>query len=340
MIRTVLFPVSYSAYGTMPGRTNRLSYILAEMAEISVMEVDPELAPIAVSWKVPDKFGFNGRQAMWARDETGRQQTVFFEGRHWVRMLDWTKGDPSPPLRTDDFLAGATAGNFNWLLGFPQPTRSRRLTVVDGDPKKQFPEIDTSQRKNATLIARGLEFISVGGVLHQRCDQPVFRLVIEHLGTGDDKVITTAPVVDAFEIRGPISHFARNECLPLCMEGELRAHCPNMDEIIGTSFEGPTIHYPESISIADNLRVAADYHVQAFQSQHHDLGFHATTFFEMRDIEAKLEYLTERLRGWSDAAEKLGLSTEAIHRAIEYLDNVPITVDLDTQSVARSRLSP
>jgi hypothetical protein len=350
MIRTVLFPVSYSAYGTMPGRSNRLSYTFAEMTEISVMEVDPELAPIAVSWKVPDKFGFNGRQAMWARDETGGQQTVYFEGRHWVRMLDWTKGDPSPPLRTEDFLAGATAGDFNWLLGFPQPTKNkRRFTIVEGDLEKQFPDISTSERTNAKLLARGLEFISVSGVLHQRCDQPVFKLIIEHLGTGDDKLITTAPVVDAFEIREPINHsLARNESLPLCVEDELPTHCPHMDELIGASFEGPAIHFQDAISIADNLRVAADYHVRTFIWKSHDVRFHGTlhdrnfpqTYLQMRDVEAKLEYLIEEVAAWGNSAEKVGLSTEAIYRAIEYLDNVPITVDLDSQSVARSRLSP
>ncbi|MBY3151138.1 hypothetical protein HFO56_01790 [Rhizobium laguerreae] len=350
MVKTVLFPVSYSAYGTMPGRTNRLSYTLAEMTEISVLDVDPELAPIAVSWKVPDRFGFNGGQAMWARDETSGQHTVYFEGRHWVRMLDWTKGDPSPPLRTDDFLAGATAGEFSWLLGFPQPTRSkRRFTVVDGDPKSQLPDIDTSQRHNAKLIARGLEFISVGGVLHQRCDQPVFRLIIEHLGTEDNKLIATAPVVDAFESRGPRNYFlARNEIIPLFMENELSAHCPLMDRIIAVPFEGPTIHVPEAISIADNLRAAADFYVQTFLLQSQDVGFHRAlhdrkfpeTFLQMRDVEAKLEYLAEQVGAWGNAAEKLGLSTDALYRAIEYLDNVPISVDLGSQSVARSRLSP
>jgi hypothetical protein len=250
---------------------------------------------------------------------------------------------------TDDFLAGATAGDFNWLLGFPQPTKTRRFTIVDGDPKSQFPDIHTSERKNAKLRVRWLEFISVDGVLHQRCDQPVFRLVVEHLGTGDDTLIATAPVVDAFEIHGPINHnVARNESLPLCMEDELREHCPYMAEIIKQPFEGPTIHWPESISVADNLRTAADYHVRTFLSKSYDVRFHTIldgrnftqTYLEMRDVEAKLEYLTEQVGIWGKWAENLGLSTDALHRAIECLDNVPITIDLGSKSVSRSRLSP
>ncbi|MCS4089638.1 hypothetical protein [Rhizobium sp. BK176] len=344
MVRTVLFPVSYSAYGTMPGRTNRLSYTLAEMTEISIVEVDPQFAPIAVSWKVPDEFGYNGRQAMWARDEAGGQHTVYHEGRHWVTVLDWTKGDPSPQLLTDDFLAKAPSGEFNRLLGFSPPTGSkRRFTVVEGDPEKQFPDIDCSHRKDAKRTALGLDFISVGGLLYQRCDQPVFKLIIERGDADGNKPISRGLVVDAFENRDQKMHVTvRTKPIPLGMQDDLASLSPTMADVNVAHGAEPTIHLPESISATDSLRVAADFHVLAFLTDNarafystHDRDF-LEAYLAMRDIDQKLEFVTDRLGEWA----KTGLSTVSLHRAIEYLDDVPISVDLAAQSVARSRLTP
>ncbi|MBY3433333.1 hypothetical protein HFN89_04050 [Rhizobium laguerreae] len=337
MTRTVLFPITYNVHGRLPGRVIPRSYIFAEMVELQVADVAREDAPIAVSWKVPyicAHITSAEYRQMWLFDAEQQQHTVFHEGRHWVRLLRETpyENSPSVPLRSADFERNAGTGAFNECLGFAVPTQGqRKYEVVTEDPANRFDEIIRHGRQKALDLVSGLDFISVDGVLHARCDQPTFKLVPAWLGSGRDRVLKRLPVVDVIENRTPRSFDPmRVSVLPLCMRDEVLRRCSTVGETLPNQFEWPTIHIEDAISADEELRLEADYLVQEFlaltQKALNTRYAGVENYFRKTTIEGKLAYLLSDEREWPHFVSRYGLSVVPLRRAVDALDGVSISL--------------
>ncbi|MBY3151135.1 hypothetical protein HFO56_01775 [Rhizobium laguerreae] len=345
MTRTALFPMTYNVHGRLPGRVMPRSYIFAEMVELQVTDVAREDAPIAVSWKVPyirAHITSAEYRPMWLFDAEQQQHTVFHEGRHWVRLLRETpyENSPSEPLQSADFERDAATGAFNKCLGFAVPTQGqRKFEVVTEDPGNRFDEIIRHGRAKALDLASGLDFISVDGVLHARCDQPCFKLVpawyeVERSAAitsdGPARIKTRYPVVDTKELREPITlDPLRVPALPLSMRDDVARKCPKMGKDID-QFEWPTVHIPESLSADDDLRLEADYRVHEFLAwTENTLGSRwalLEQYFRKPTVEAKLDYLLASAREWPQFESRYGVSMAPLRQAVEALDNRSISI--------------
>lgn len=349
MPRTVLLPMSYKIHGRLPGRVMPRSYIFAEMIEVAVTDVAPEDAPLAVSWKVPylnTHITPSEYRSIWAYDAQQRQHTVFHDGRHWLRLLRETPWSniPSEPVRTADFEAGAEKGAFNGTLGFPVPTQGQRqFEIVAGDPADRFEEIIRNGRSKALEQASGLEFISVSGVLHMRCDQPCFKLVPAWIIDDRTRVKTRYPVVDTQENRTPRElHSFRIPAVPLSMRDEVLRLCPEVHEGPADQFEWPAIHLPDAISADEELRLEADYLVQEFlaltQSELNAQYPGLEHYFGKPTVEAKLDYLLASEPEWHHFEVRSGISTAPLRRAVETLDGMSISLITDASRTAAPML--
>ena len=344
MTRSVLFPMSYNLHGRLPGRVMPRSYIFAEMVELQVTDVAPEDAPVAVRWKVPflrTVITSADYRPMWAFDAEQRQHTVFYEGRHWVQLLKRTQWENSPaePVQSADFERRASAGAFNGDLGFSVPTQGqRKFEVVTDDPGSRFEEVIRHGRPRALELSSGLEFISVAGVLHARCDQPCFKLVPAWYEADRTRVPTRYPVVDTKELRAPRTlDPLRVPALPLSMSDEVSRKCPQMWRV-ADQFEWPTVHIPESISADEDLRLEADYLVHEFLAwTEKNLGTKyagVEHFFRKPTVEAKLDYLLANEPEWREFESRYGVSAAPLRRATEALDNMTISILPDGPATA------
>ncbi|MCV9963581.1 hypothetical protein OIU34_16885 [Pararhizobium sp. BT-229] len=344
MTRTVRFPMSYSIHGRLPGRVMPRSYIFAEMVDLQVTDVAAEDAPVAVSWKVPHirtSVTSAEYRPMWAFDAERRQHTVFYEGRHWVRLLQETHWDnsPSEPLQCADFERAAVTGAFNGGLGFAVPTQGqRKFEIVTDDQGGRFEEVIRHGRPRALELASGLDFISVNGVLHARADQPCFKLVPAWYEADRTRVKTRYPVVDTKELRAPRTlDPVRVPALPLSMRDEVTRKCPQMWRL-ADQFEWPTIHMPESLSTDEDLRLEADYLVHEFLARtENTLGTRYAGlehYFRQPTVEAKLDYLLANEREWPEFRTRYGVSTAPLRRAVEALDNMSISLVPDGRGTA------
>jgi hypothetical protein len=344
MTRTICFPVTYNIHGFLLRRQQPRSYLFAEMAEVSITEVAPQDAPVAVSWKVP----ISSRnitpwelRRMWAFDTDQRQHTRFYEGRHWLRVLaDQPFHDaPSIPLAASEFAARAESGIFNSSLEFAVPTKGqRKFEVVHQEPSDRFMKHYDSDRHRSLARAAGLQFISVDDVLYVRCNQPCYRLVPFAAHSGG---ITHMPVIHPFatgERRG--FEKTRVSALPLSMRDEVIRRCPVANPISDSShggqFEWPEIHLPESMSDDYDLEMEADYYVQEFQagmvsrckSTYPCLDF----YFNEKNPEGKLEYLSRSEDDFKDMSSRLGISTRTLFQSIEALDGMSIGFPLQREA--------
>jgi hypothetical protein len=339
MTRTVQFPISYNVHGRLPGRVIPRSYIFAEMVELQITDVATVDAPVAVSWKVPSlRTAITSAEyrRMWAFDANQRQHTVFYEGRHWLRLLKESPWDRSPgePLNSTEFVQGAASGAFNRGLGFAEPTQGqRKFEMVIGDPGHRFEEVIRHGRARAMDVASELEFISVSGVLHARCDQPIFKLVPGwETGDGGNVVRTKTryPVVDTKELRAPRTlDSLRVPTVPLSMRDEVNRKCPKISKL-ADQFEWPTVHIPESLSADEDLRLEADYLVHEFLAwTEKTLGTRyagVEHYFKKTSVEAKLDYLLASECHWRDFESRTGVSVAPLRRATEALDSMSISL--------------
>lgn len=344
MTRTVPFPMSYNIHGRLPGRVIPRSYIFAEMVDVQVEDVAPEDAPIAVSWKVPllrNVITSAEYRSMWAYDGAQRQHTVFYEGRHWVQVLKRTRWEnhSAEPVKSADFEREAVAGVFNGDLGFSVPTQGqRKFEVVADDPGTRFEEVTRHGRPRALDLASNLQFISVEGVLHARCDQPCFKLVPGWYEADRTRVPTRYPVVDAKELRAPRTLGPlRVLALPLSMRDEVKRKCPQMWRL-GDQFEWPTVHIPESLSGDEDLRLEADYLVHELLAwTEKTLGTKYSGvehYFRKETVEAKVDYLLANEPEWREFESRYGVSMAPLRRAAEALDNMSISILPDGPATA------
>jgi hypothetical protein len=307
------------------------------MAEAFITDVAPIDAPMAVSWKVPitDRAMTSWEyRRMWAYDQEQRQHTVFFDDRHWLRVLTDSPlpNAPSEPLASVDFEASAETGYYNSALGFIVPTQAqRKFEVVPDDPSGRFEEIVRNERSNAYKLAKRLEFISVDGDLHVLCDQPCFKLVPCWVGTGATRIMSRLAVVDTVTNRTSRSLAPmRVTPLPISMREEALRQCPQTKRILAGEFEWPTVHLPESMSHDGDLLLEADYHVQEFlaRTQHvHGTRYAGVdNYFRKNTVEEKLTYLLADERNWGDFAARFGVSTAPLKRAVEALDGMSISL--------------
>jgi hypothetical protein len=307
------------------------------MIDAQIADVSPIDAPLAVSWKVPVidwSIAAAEYRRMWAFDGDQRQQTVFHDGKHWLRLLSESKysASPSAPVRSSDFDATAHTGAFNGALGFAVPTQGqRKFDMVAADPVGRFEEVIRNGRLNAVRLASNLNFISVEGVLHVPCDQPTFKLVPTWRGDERDRAVTLVPVVDAFENRTSRSFDPfRISILPLGMRDEVVRRCSKINTTLAGQFEWPTVHLAESISADEELRIEADYHVQEFlaltQRTLNTLYAGVESYFRNSSVEGKLAYLLSSEPEWRHFESRYGLSAAPLRRAVEALDNVSISL--------------
>jgi hypothetical protein len=347
MTRTIYFPVTYTIHGYLLGRQQPRSYLFAEMAEVSITDVAPEDAPVAVSWKVPissrDVTPWHLRR-MWAFDTDQRQHTRFYDGRHWLTVLaDQPFHDaPSAPLAASEFAARAESGFFNSCLGFAVPTKGqRKFEVVQQEPSDRFMRNYDSARRYALALANGLEFISVDDVLYVKAAQPCYRLAPFADSSGG---IAYMPVVHHFTSgeRRPFDK-TRVASLPISMRDEIIRRCRSANTLSDAShvgqFEWPEVHLPESMSADYDLEMEADYYVQEFQagmvSRCKSTCPLLDSYFRQTSPAHKLSYLLRWEHEFKDMSSGLGISTRTLFQAIDALDGISIELPLPPMHTAQ-----
>ena len=187
------FPIGYDLKGRRPGKRVFRPYRYSELVSVDIPEVDASDAPIAVEWEPPrGQVGVYDDRDLGCHGETGTQFTRWYEGRHWLRLVEGHAAAIGTPqghreLTPDMAQRCLSEGNGHAAIGlrrFP-PGFYGHVSRVHEDPTSGFEEIRSSDRPAAMLavgeVPRNL--ICVDGVLHAACAQPTVRMTASF---GDD----------------------------------------------------------------------------------------------------------------------------------------------------------
>ena len=336
MTITLDLPVTYIVKGVLPGRKGAREYSFTEKHRVDIEEVAAEDAPVAVSWKVAGvpgaaRFDYMHHYEARAADASGRNHTVFHEGRHWLRVLTGhnriDNGVPerksSVGLPTAEFVAGAERGGFNFMLGFAPFIFSPK--EVHSDPTDGFSSISESSRDRVMRCLDRLGFISVDGILHMSADQPVIALASCDVGptrfpypyvTARERTLRENPRVD------------ETLFIPFSMSEELAGFQRALPASVPTSELDPVVHLPESMSRDTDLRAAADFHVKtvldatkrARTKTYPDLS----PYFATDDLDEKADILSDALSAWPGGPG--GVSSATLETALAVLDDRSVSV--------------
>jgi hypothetical protein len=301
------FPMYYSVYGRLTGRTMQKTYHFAETVELELEEVSEAEAPLAVSWACSQTLSPMCRHLdpnMSTAGEDGRQHTRYHDGRHWLRITEGHVGSPnglpvegrSPGLSTLDFMNRAGQGELGQLMGFGSAGHATKTTLVVGDPAARFEYIAQSGRDRAYALLERLphRFLSVEGVVYKACNQPSVRLALLK-----DPVSGRSfpyPVVDTdFERMGKGNH--RPKMLPLSMPTEAAYECslggPDGDWMKCAVLSLPVIHDPASISSEPEAVLAAGYYLRRYVNAagHLRILVDVEEYYRRPDSDGKLDFL-------------------------------------------------
>ena len=193
------FEIGYDLRGRRPGKSSHRPLRFAEPASVVIREVGSLDAPIAVEWGVrrwsPAHTGNRDRHA-YACDDRGRQFTRFYEGRHYLRLVeahmefegrtyqeearDLTAATALEALRQGRGFDCLGLGNYK-TVGYP----AKKIKRVASDPTDEFESVTKSKRDKAMgAVERvGDDVLCIDGVVHVACAQPGVRLSRSFLST-------------------------------------------------------------------------------------------------------------------------------------------------------------
>jgi hypothetical protein len=335
----VNIPVSYMVHGYLPERRQPRSYLYAEMMPLEIEEVTSSQAPVAVEWFETRIYGSSmnlatySHDAIEAFDADGRQHTVFYDGRHWLRVLEanavLNAETPTKPVHIADAIRGIENGDFAKLLGFSQKTQSqKKFNLVDRDPSDRFDSVSKNLRQRAMAAFDRLALLSVDGILYIACGQPCHILVP---GTSmfdqliDQTMIRHVPFVDVWADRSPRSmNWDRFKYFPLSACELLSETMEALTPDITSGMKAPDVRIPESMSKEVDLGVLADYYVHEFMAKSyaklHAPFAYTERYFDQPTIDDKAAYLAEHEPGWSRNGAHFKLPVEYLHKAMDILD--------------------
>lgn len=344
MTHVATIPVTYTVKGIPFGKKAYKEDLYAEFREVSVYEVDTADAPVAVSWRVPGipqhdvRFDYLTHFEVGTCDDDGRNHTVFHQGRHWLRLLTshlrggrssrgrWGDGTP---LLVEDFLGQAVDGKFNALFGFDQFYGRPPLATSGEDVTPRYLTVRENSRDRTMRSLDRLSLISVDGVLHMACNQPMIALPSADYGMARH----VFPYVTArYRSLWDNPHADDTRFLPFSMVDELQRHTDAMPEYFVQTDHDMIVHHGPSFSNDAEIEVAADYNValvytatsRARKKSYPDLA----GYFRLHDLEAKAGFLEDARSQWAD--DKGGVSPALLDQALALLDERSIGMTLGT----------
>ncbi|MCV9964965.1 hypothetical protein OIU34_24015 [Pararhizobium sp. BT-229] len=331
-------PMSYVIKGIAGGRKGVRSYLFGETSTIEIDEVGTEDAPVAVSWRVPGvpadtRFDYFNHVEARTSDASGRNHTVFYRDRHWLRLLhgfvagakrghEW---ETSEGITLGEFLSFVDLGRYNALFGLSPIWDFMKLEAVGGDPSLMFERVAESERPRSVRSLARLELLSVDGIVYVAGDQPSYALPCA------DKHMTRFRYPYVTAMKGVLADNPRideTSFLPFSMRDELerrKAEAP--DDVVFPDLD-VEVHLAQSISRDEDLRVGADYHVRVLMDarkrarsrQYPELA----PYFGMTDIEEKADFIASVRSRWP--AHSGGLSPAPLDAALSLLDERSISL--------------
>ncbi len=341
MAISVNIPVSYLVHGYLPLRQQPRSYLYAEFMALEIAEVTSGEAPIAVEWSPPQTHGTSmslssySHDAVESFDASGCQHTVYYEGRHWVRLLERHANPrshmPGAALNTHDTVARIERGDLAKIFGFSERTQSQKTPkVVDGDPRDQFQSVSRNLRGRAMEAFERLQLLSVDGNLYMACSQPCYALVTGWVH-GEQGNILRVPFVDVWSDRSPRNlYWDRINYVPLSATDIVSDVIDALPSSVSRIVEVPRIHIPDTLSAEEDLKLLADHYVHEFMAKSiyiHPIPFAPIQgYFDQAMIEDKAAFLAEREQQWSSAGADLKLPINYLYKALEILDERTIGI--------------
>lgn len=325
-----IVPAAYVIKGTLSGKKAIRDYQFVEMAEIGIEEVRTRDAPVSVSWNVTGKskdarVDYMSHFEVRACDAAMRNHSVFYKGKHWLRLLgdhasnsSWSgKIVRSRPVHVTDFLRDAVRGSFNNILGFKTIWPATEPEIVATDPHGRFSEIRESGRDRALRSLERLELISVDGIIHVAGDQPVIALA----NADENGQPFNFPYVTCRRTALLDNPLVRETLyLPLSAGRDIL-----LESLADLSFD---IQYPEVMSKENDILVGADYHVSVLAAnvkrsrkrEYPDL----VPYFALTDLDEKADFLQAALERWPHGNG--GLNRHRIEEALQLLDQRDISL--------------
>lgn len=314
------FRVGYVIRGNK-GRLNR-SYNFAETVTAEISETTESEAPVAVSWHTPKNlspFPMPTYAHLRASDETGRQFTRFYEGRHWLRLVEGHISQSysiTPELTGAAFAHGLAEGRGFDILGMARnaPGVHKR---VEGDPSSQFASTTVNTREHAMrkLDLAFSDLLLVDGVLHVACAQPAICMT-DALGESDDTCVLYVETRKEFTDGSQKRHLVYSldgweDASAMVVRGSMnRARTEaNLSDL------APTVHLPFSIDPEVVAKRTADTLVKQFLNETSHVSTGVSGYFLLEGALAREEFLRGTIAESRHEWEIAGLPVELLDLA-------------------------
>jgi hypothetical protein len=341
-------PISYSVTGRMPGRSRANAYGFFEYLDIELREIDEDEAPIAMSWfsdlEEKDIRLASGRYRNF-RDADGMQHTRWFEGSHWLRIMDgYLSGSRvhfgvSTPLSADALKRNIDAGGIPGILPNVRGFTPRSKFITD-DPMAMFDTVRENGRDAAiSQTERGAHgLIIVDGIVYKRCNTPVLAVYETRLGSDFGSTICVDTHNRREKNRKVRNETAAGDCpdfLPLSMADELVETLAAESFIYDTHIAKerlarlcPVVHLDGTVPLAHDDYWRADYLVWSFYKAAEEPQ-HLDRFFETFTGEGRSAILRDLAAAdihgiWRGR----GLPVELLEEASSLIEGRTISLDL------------
>lgn len=335
MTLSVTLPATYSVKGVPLGKKARKEDFYAEFVTLDIPEVDADDAPLAMSWSVSPippldvRFDYVTHWEVGACDALFVNYTLFHEGRHWLRLLDAHLGHgmrqrasrgEAEPLATAEFVEKAHEGFYGRLFGFARSNWTVPPLASGEDVMARYDIVNESSRPRVMRALDRLDLISVDGVLHMACDQPMIALP----SADYEARRYHYPYVTARR-RGLSDNPSADETrfLPFAMPEELATYTDAMPPNFERTDWDLVVHHAPSFSHDAELEAGADYRVSlvfsAAERARTKSYPYLHDYFGLPDLDAKTAFLERARSEWPTG--RGGVSPALLDEALAVLED-------------------
>lgn len=276
-------PFSYQVEGRRAGRQRNGTHDIWELAELDILVVSPEDAPVAVSWddRLPEILRVDQYASKdWGSHSVdGSAHTVYFENSHWVALNahenQWAPLDgPYPALNFDDLVRRIETKGECPLIGTHGYDAKARKQVEEcrNDGHYLFDDIKSSNRDYnlRQLNKKAAPLIVVGDRLYRKCLEPRLWLM---QGTVNANRTTAGEGYQIALVRVTTSHAHEKHHRLIAWDGRKAFGLNEID--LAISYAADFNKYRNNAEAADTLNRNARpaiTHIMAFDEAAHFRG--------------------------------------------------------------------